>query len=284
MSELLEVVAKNYYNILGVLRTVSQLDIKKAFRRLALRYHPDKNGNKKATDLFKHILEAYQVLGDCGKRSAYDRNSYPKQTFPQRYPKTPKPQTNTSTDSRRRHKSTPKTNSAEKPAPNKSTEHTVYVSLRDVLRGCTKRVKVTRMVWSSPQEFRKETEILSLDVKRGTKSGTRIVFAGYGNHPYGSDADDIALVVKEQPNHQFRREGNDIVYTAQMSLNEAIVGLPLTVPLLTGETMDVVLNRRQTIEFSEKCVLFIRKVGLGLPDQKHTFIRGDLLIKCQFKS
>jgi DnaJ-class molecular chaperone len=68
----------DYYSILGVTKTASDADIKKAYRKLAMEYHPDKNeGDTKAEDKFKNILEAYQVLSDVKKRSDYDIKSNP---------------------------------------------------------------------------------------------------------------------------------------------------------------------------------------------------------------
>lgn len=64
---------RDYYDVLGVERSASDEDIKKAFRRLALQYHPDRNREAGAEDRFKEINEAYEVLSDPEKRSAYDR-------------------------------------------------------------------------------------------------------------------------------------------------------------------------------------------------------------------
>src|SRR6516225_3720789 len=64
---------KDYYATLGVKKTASQEDIRKAFRKLARKYHPDVNpGDKKSEERFKEINEAYEVLSDAAKRRKYD--------------------------------------------------------------------------------------------------------------------------------------------------------------------------------------------------------------------
>ena len=75
---------KDYYSILGVSKTASAEEIKKNFRKLALKYHPDRNpGNKKAEARFKEISEAYEVLSDSEKRKKYDQfGQYWKQGAP----------------------------------------------------------------------------------------------------------------------------------------------------------------------------------------------------------
>src|SRR5258708_40350767 len=64
---------RDYYEILSVSRSATDDDIKKAYRRLALQYHPDRNSAPEATERFKEATEAYQVLSDAEKRSQYDR-------------------------------------------------------------------------------------------------------------------------------------------------------------------------------------------------------------------
>ncbi len=64
---------RDYYEVLSVSRSCSDDDIKKAYRRLALQFHPDRNNAPEATERFKEATEAYQVLSDAEKRSAYDR-------------------------------------------------------------------------------------------------------------------------------------------------------------------------------------------------------------------
>jgi len=66
-------VKRDYYEVLGIERDATDEDIKKAFRRLALEYHPDRNKDAEAEGRFKEVNEAYQVLSNAEKRSAYDR-------------------------------------------------------------------------------------------------------------------------------------------------------------------------------------------------------------------
>ena len=65
---------RDYYEILGVSKSADDAEIKKSFRRLAMKYHPDRNpGDKAAEEKFKEAREAYEVLSDANKRSAYDQ-------------------------------------------------------------------------------------------------------------------------------------------------------------------------------------------------------------------
>lgn len=65
---------RDYYEILGVAKNASAEEVKKAYRKVAMQFHPDRNpGNKEAEDKFKEAAEAYEVLNDADKRSQYDR-------------------------------------------------------------------------------------------------------------------------------------------------------------------------------------------------------------------
>src|SRR6187402_446541 len=65
---------RDYYKVLDVARTATEAEIKKAYRRLAMKYHPDRNpGNHEAENQFKEAKEAYEILTDSQKRAAYDQ-------------------------------------------------------------------------------------------------------------------------------------------------------------------------------------------------------------------
>src|SRR5688500_16912219 len=65
---------RDYYEILGVTKTATPEEVKKAYRKVAIQFHPDKNqGNKEAEEKFKEAAEAYEVLSDSDKRAKYDR-------------------------------------------------------------------------------------------------------------------------------------------------------------------------------------------------------------------
>jgi molecular chaperone DnaJ len=71
---------RDYYEILGVTKNATQEEIKKAYRKVAIQFHPDKNqGDKEAEEKFKEAAEAYEVLSDTEKRSQYDRFGHQRQ-------------------------------------------------------------------------------------------------------------------------------------------------------------------------------------------------------------
>src|SRR5206468_12971783 len=65
--------SKDYYDILGVSKTATQDEIKRAYRKLALQYHPDRNKTKEGEEKFKEVTKAYEVLGNEEKRKTYDQ-------------------------------------------------------------------------------------------------------------------------------------------------------------------------------------------------------------------
>lgn len=135
---------KDYYKILGVNKDATQDDIKKAFRKLSIKYHPDKNqGSKEAEAKFKEIAEAYEVLGDVNKRKEYDS---PKSTF--EFHSSGPDFRGMNMDDILRHFGmggfNMNMNMHQQPQRGSSIRIKVKLSLEEVLNGCTKKIKIKR--------------------------------------------------------------------------------------------------------------------------------------------
>jgi DnaJ homolog subfamily B member 4 len=150
--------------------------------------------------------------------------------------------------------------------PQKNTKHTP-------LQGATKRVKLSRAV-TDPATGRpaRAEEVLTIEVKPGWKAGTKITFDGKGDEPAGGGAPgDLVFVIEEKPHPRFRREGNDLIYTAKLPLVEALCGPSIEVATLDGRTVSA--------KVSAVAGPTVEKVvrGEGMPVSKGG--KGDLRIR-----
>jgi DnaJ family protein B protein 5 len=102
-------------------------------------------------------------------------------------------------------------------------EHDLYVSLEDISRGVTKRMKISRRVVANDGTVRKEEKVLTINVKPGWKSGTKITFQREGDQAPNKIPADIVFIIRDKPHPHFKREGSDLKYSCQISLKE--VGL-----------------------------------------------------------
>lgn len=99
--------------------------------------------------------------------------------------------------------------------------HELKVSLEEVFSGCTKKMKISRKRLNPDGcTMRSEDKILTVDIKRGWKEGTKITFPREGDETATNIPADVVFVVKDKPHPVFRREGSDIVYPAKISLRE----------------------------------------------------------------
>lgn len=338
---------KDYYKILGLSRgAASEEDIKKAYRKMALKYHPDKNKTAGAEEKFKEIAEAYEVLSDPKKRGVYDQygedglkggmgnnnnsnmggtgqNTYtsntfyvdPRATF-EAFFGTSNPfenffnihnsssglftdhlnaDHNNMTDNLddpfafsslggglnfgNPTARTPFRSHSFNVGPRKEKpqdppiEHDLYVSLEDINRGVTKRMKISRRVVANDGTVRKEEKVLAINVKPGWKSGTKITFQREGDQAPNKIPADIVFIIRDKPHPHFKREGSDLKYTCQISLKEALCGARAEIPLLGGERMVVNLQDEVVQPNTVK-----RIVGKGLPNPKDVNRKGDLIV------
>lgn len=332
---------KDYYRILGISKSASDDEIKKAYRKLALKYHPDKNRSAGAEEKFKEIAEAYEVLSDAKKREVYDKfgeeglkggagtaggggggTSYafhgdPKATFAQFFgsaspfqtffefggpignqvfsfhdddmdiddiglgvgPQCPGGQGGAF----RSHSFNfvgPHSGrvGGKDRAQDPAIEHDLYISLEEILRGCTKKMKISRRVVQPDGTTKKEDKVLTINVKPGWKAGTKITFPKEGDQGRGKVPADIVFIIRDKPHPLFRREGSDIRYICKISLKQALCGTIIEVPTLTGEKINLNLTREIVKPNSVK-----RIQGHGLPYPKEPSRKGDLLVSFDVK-
>ena len=99
--------------------------------------------------------------------------------------------------------------------------HELKVSLEEVFSGCSKKMKISRKTLNPDGcTMRSEDKILTVDIKRGWKDGTKITFPREGDETPTNIPADVVFVVKDKPHPVFRREGSDIIYPAKISLRE----------------------------------------------------------------
>lgn len=230
---------KDYYQILGVPRTAGQDDIKKAYRRLARKYHPDVSSEAAAEERFKEINEAHDVLGNPEKRAAYDQlgSAYrPGQEF-----RPPPGWGGMGGDfsgadfsdlfsqlfGAQRQASGRSSFRSGRVMPGKDIESTLTLSLEEAFFGVEKQLSL-----STPEGARD----VRLKVPAGALPGKRLRLPGKGQPSrQGGPAGDLYLSIQIAPHPRYRLEGQDIYLDTPITPWEAALGTAITVPTLTGE-------------------------------------------------
>lgn len=223
---------KNYYEILGVPKDADESQLKKAYRKLALQYHPDKNpDDPSAEEKFKEVSEAYDVLRDPEKRASYDyfgksgANPGFKSNLHQEYQeRTTESFQNLFTEifgdifSKNSRKS-------------KGTDlrYNLHISIEEVASGAKKTIRFLRR-----RNGKEETTKLEVSVPAGVKSGQRLKLRGEGDSSPGGQAGDLYVVIQMQKHDLFQLDGIDIYYDLPISFKQAVLGDTLKVPTLTG--------------------------------------------------
>lgn len=137
--------------------------------------------------------------------------------------------------------------------------HELKVSLEEVFSGCTKKMKISRKRLNPDGcTMRNEDKILTVDIKRGWKEGTKITFPKEGDETPSNIPADVVFVVKDKPHPVFRREGSDIIYPAKISLREVSgrrgLFYSLLVPIILSERSVLIVHSLSSLFLSRRCV------------------------------
>ena len=300
MGEKPEDAAKDLYKILNVARAASEAEIKKAYRKLAMKWHPDKNPEnaEEAAQKFQDIGEAYSVLSDKAKKAIYDQYGYEalrdgvpddqggmrggwsykqnaKEIF-ENFFGTANPFADFGFGD-----SVPFATRLRKVGPKKMDPiaRALDCTLEELFNGCVKKFHVTRKRLKevadegAAPEYVDETKALTVSVKPGWKKGTKVTFANEGDAAPNVVPADIIFTLNELKHDVFSREGTNLVFVATITLSEALCGTTVEVPTLDGRKLAVSCPEVVSPGY-EKTV-----PGEGMPLSKTPDQRGNLIIR-----
>jgi len=152
-------------------------------------------------------------------------------------------------------------------------ERDLYLTLEEVFKGCTKKMKISRRVMNEDGHTSSiRDKILTINVKPGWRSETRITFPKEGDQGPNNIPADIVFIVKDKPHTVFKRDGDNIVYTATVQLGKALTGCMIDVPTLDDRLISIPIN-----DIVSPGYLKIVP-GEGMPISKQPNARGDLVI------
>lgn len=289
---------KDYYNVLGVKRDASQDEIKKAYRKLARKYHPDINRNAGAEEKFKGIAEAYEVLGDEDNRKKYDAlgaNWKSGQEF--RPPKGWESghfefhDTGGFADMFDRHGGASDFfetlfghhggghgGSHSRAAGTHGVDHEaeITISLEEAYHGARKTISLQTAEMDERGHVHRKTNSYNVTIPAGILSGNKIRMAGQGGRvtPDGP-AGNLYLHVQVAPHPQYRLVGKDLAMDLPITPSEAALGAKIGISTLGGDaavTIPAGIQSGQTL----------RLRGRGMPGRAGA-ANGDLNVVVQIK-
>ncbi|KAJ3614882.1 hypothetical protein NHX12_018451 [Muraenolepis orangiensis] len=285
-----------FYDMLGVQPNATADELKKAYRKLALKYHPDKNPTE--GERFKQISQAYEVLSDSQKREVYDRGGEKRK--------------------------------------GKNVVHQLVVNLEDFYIGAMRKLAVQKNTICDKCEGRggrkgavemcmschgtgmqvrlhqlglgmvqqvstvchscqgqgrrishkdrckacggrkivRQKKILEVHIDKGMKDGQKVVFQGEGDQEPGLEPGDIIIVLDQKDHPRFTRQGLDLVMTMELQLVESLCGFQKPVKTLDNRTLLINSNPGELVKPGDrKCIL-----NEGMPTHRRPFEKGRLII------
>jgi curved DNA-binding protein len=241
---------KDYYKILGVERSASEDDIKKAYRKLARKFHPDVSKEKNAEEKFKEVSEAYEVLRDAEKRKAYDTmGSYqPGQDF--RPPPGWEQQFHAGgaggfqdlgdadlfdfLSGLGRGGFRAGRGGATIRMPGQDYEVTAHLSVEEVARGIELEVPLAVTEMNEEGELQRSTRTIKVRIPKGATDGQRLRVPGKGGPGRGGPDGDLYVNIQLRPHDLFKVSGHDLYLEVPVAPWEAALGAEVQIPTLDG--------------------------------------------------
>ena len=282
--------SEDYYSLLGVKKDASDAEIKKAYRKLARKYHPDHTkGDKNAEEKFKKISEAYAVLSDKKKRKEYD--TFGSEGFRQRFSQEDifrgfdfgdifrefgfggADFSGTGGGGRRFNfgqGSAFNFSGGQQQARVKGSDlvYELPLTLREVATGTSKTVAF---------QHQGRSENLTVKIPKGLITGKQLRLAGKGNpSPYGGPPGDLYIKSQVLDDPRFSAKQYDLFIDQELKLSEAILGITVSVPTIDDKQLSL------KIPPGTKHGTKMRLSGHGLPGMRGNH-KGDLYVRIQVK-
>lgn len=239
--------SKNPYEVLGLPNSASKDDVKKAYRKLAMKYHPDQNkDNPKAAEIFRQITEAYDTLMD-------DITDVKRKTSGKTSPQQTKSQAKEETRSTPFHKSL-------------DLKFHAKITLEEAAKGGQKTISYIKKKHGQDQL----TE-LSVRLPKGVRDGQKLRVASEGDHGPGQAPGDLYVIVEYVPHPLFKRHEDNVLLEMPVGFVDAMLGAKLEIPTLLGKA-------ELQIPAGASSGQILRLNGQGFWSQEKSQ-QGDMLIK-----
>lgn len=262
---------KDYYNVLGIERSSSADDIKKAYRKLAHKYHPDVSKDPQGEEKFKEVAEAYETLKNPEKRAAYDQLGRHQSGEDFRPPPDWGRQYGDSQHSfdeadladlfagmsGGRHSAGP--GGAQIRMPGQDYDVTARISLEDAYRGTQIELNLVVTEPDAKGHLHRMPRTFKVNVPKGASDGQRLRLAGKGGKGFNGGRDgDLYLNIALNPHPLFRVTGHELYLDLPLAPWEAVLGTTVEVPTLGGPV-------RLKVPPNTQAGQQLRLAGRGLP-------------------
>lgn len=276
---------KDYYGILGVEKTASDDQIKKAYRNLARKYHPDVSKDPNGEEKFKDAAEAYKTLKDAEKRAAYDRlgshppgeEFEPSQAWGDQF-KTQFSDGQSSFDgvdlsdlfasfSRGRTGGGMggmggQSANPNRPIPGEDYDVKTLITLEEAWGGTQVALNLSVPTYDAQGQMHRETRTLEARIPKGATEGQRLRLRGQGSKGHNGGRDgDVYLTISLRPHPLYRVDGHNLYIDLPLAPWEAALGTTVMVPTLAGR-----VNLKVAAATNSGQQLRLGKRGLPKPD------------------
>jgi len=311
-----DVDTEKLYEVLGVSKDADEKEIKKAYRKMAVKHHPDKGGDE---HFFKEVNAAYEILSDPKKREVYDKYGL------EGVENEGGPSAAGGEDLFSMFFGGGGRSRSSGPRKGPSLQHPLKVSLEDLYNGKTVKLAINRKViegeanvcdtcngqgavmemrqigpgmitqmqrpcsdckgQGNTAKMKSERKVIEVHVDKGMHNNQKITFSGLADEVPGRETGDVHFVVQEKEHELFKRKGADLLIMQDISLNQALTGFSYRFKHLDGR--DVIIKTRpgKVIESELKdpdtgrsmpYMMMVPKEGM--PSLGNPFVKGDLYI------